>query len=254
MEIGDLQERICSTKHGSITSIQAVYVPADDMTDPAPTAIFAHLDSKIVLNRDIAAKSLYPAVDILESGSNLISKIDSEFAKKIVETYFDKTNEKFFTKDSIEILLVNQQYISKKVKEILSKDKELEKIINLLGIDQLTDDQRNLHKRAIALKYFFTQPFEVSKKFSGQEGKRVPIWDSLFGCLVLCVHKDIANFEEEILLLLKDIGGIYSSYSEKNDTNKSKLTDQTFVNFINSLPNAMNNSELLNKWIGEIRG
>jgi F-type H+-transporting ATPase subunit beta len=254
MEIGDLQERICSTKHGSITSIQAVYVPADDMTDPAPTAIFAHLDSKIVLNRDIAAKSLYPAVDILESGSNLISKIDSEFAKKIVETYFDEINEKFFTKDSIEILLVNQQYISKKVKEILSKDKELEKIINLLGIDQLTDDQRNLHKRAIALKYFFTQPFEVSKKFSGQAGKRVPIWDSLFGCLVLCVHKDIANLEENVLLLLKDIGGIYSSFLENNDTNKSKLTDQTFVNFINSLPNAMKNSELLNKWIGEIRG
>ncbi len=254
MEIGDLQERICSTKHGSITSIQAVYVPADDMTDPAPTAIFAHLDSKIVLNRDIAAKSLYPAVDILESGSNLISKIDSEFAKKIVETYFVETNKELFTKDSIEILLVNQQYISKKVKEVLSKDKELEKIINLLGIDQLTDDQRNLHKRAIALKYFFTQPFEVSKKFSGQAGKRVPIWESLFGCLVLCAHKDIANFEEDTLLLLKDIGGIYSSYSDSNDINKSKLTDQTFVNFINSLPNAMKNSELLNKWIGEIRG
>lgn len=254
MEIGDLQERICSTKHGSITSIQAVYVPADDMTDPAPTAIFAHLDSKIVLNRDIAAKSLYPAVDILESGSNLISKIDSQFAKKIIETYFDEINEKFFTKDSIEILLVNQQYISKKVKEILSKDKELEKIINLLGIDQLTDDQRVLHKRAIALKYFFTQPFEVSKKFSGQEGKRVPIWESLFGCLVLCVHKDIANFDEDNLLLLKDIGGIYSSYFEPNDINKSKLSNQTFGNFINSLPNAMNNSELLNKWIGEIRG
>jgi F-type H+-transporting ATPase subunit beta len=254
MEIGDLQERICSTKHGSITSIQAVYVPADDMTDPAPTAIFAHLDSKIVLNRDIAAKSLYPAVDILESGSNLISKIDNQFAKKIIETYFDENNEKLFTKDSIEILLVNQQYISKKVKEILSKDKELEKIINLLGIDQLTDDQRVLHKRAIALKYFFTQPFEVSKKFSGQEGKRVPIWESLFGCLVLCVHKDVANFEEDNLLLLKDIGGIYSSYLEQNDIIKNKLTYQTFASFIDSLPNAMKNSDLLNKWIGEIRG
>lgn len=254
MEIGDLQERICSTKHGSITSIQAVYVPADDMTDPAPTAIFAHLDSKIVLNRDIAAKALYPAVDILDSGSNLISKINEAFADSIINQYASE-NDGTYSKEVMRVLLMRQDIIVKKVKELLSKDKELEKIINLLGIDQLTPEQKIIHSRAIALKYFFTQPFEVSKKFSGQDGQRVPIWGSLFGSLALCVHDSIGNFDDKQLLYLKDIGGLYESYSVKDKVQKKEaLEDALFMSFIKSLESAMQDANEVEQWIRVIGG
>ena len=254
MEIGDLQERICSTKNGSITSIQAVYVPADDMTDPAPTAIFAHLESKIVLNRDIAAKALYPAVDILESGSNLISKINETFADTIIHQYASE-NDGTYSEDVMKVLLVRQEIIVKKVKELLSKDKELEKIINLLGIDQLTPDQRIIHSRAIALKYFFTQPFQVSKKFSGQDGQRVPIWGSLFGSLALCVDDTIGNFDDKQLLYLRDIGGLYESYSNRETVQKKEALDDTlFMSFINSLQSAMKDANEVQRWIRVIGG
>jgi F-type H+-transporting ATPase subunit beta len=254
MEIGDLQERICSTKNGSITSIQAVYVPADDMTDPAPTAIFANLESKIVLNRDIAAKALYPAVDILDSGSNLISKINESFADSVIQHYASE-NDGMYSNEVMKLLLLRQEIIVKKVKELLSKDKELEKIINLLGIDQLTPEQKITHSRAIALKYFFTQPFEVSKKFSGQEGQRVPIWGSLFGSLALCVHDAIGNFDDKQLLFLKDIGGLYESYSnEKYVQKKEALENKEFKAFIESLKEPMTNVQKVTEWIGMIRG
>jgi F-type H+-transporting ATPase subunit beta len=254
MEIGDLQERICSTKNGSITSIQAVYVPADDMTDPAPTAIFAHLDSKIVLNRDIAAKALYPAVDILDSGSNLISKINESFAESVIQQYASE-NDGMYSNEVMKALLLKQEIIVKKVKELLSKDKELEKIINLLGIDQLTPEQKVIHSRAIALKYFFTQPFEVSKKFSGQDGQRVPIWGSLFGSLAICVHDAIGSFDDKQLLFMKDIGGLYESYSNEALVQKKEaLEDKAFKNFIDSLKEPMNNAQKVNEWIGMIRG
>jgi len=254
MEIGDLQERICSTKNGSITSIQAVYVPADDMTDPAPTAIFAHLDSKIVLNRDIAAKALYPAVDILDSGSNLISKINESFAEEVISHNAHEDNGEY-DRAVMRLLLIKQQVIVKKVKEILSKDKELEKIINLLGIEQLTPDQKIVHSRAIALKYFFTQPFEVSKKFSGQKGERVPIWASLFGCLALCVHKSIGDFTDKQLPFLKDIGGIYETYSKSmKDKKKEAMEDPVFKGFIESLQEYMKDARKVESWIKEIGG
>jgi F-type H+-transporting ATPase subunit beta len=254
MEIGDLQERICSTKNGSITSIQAVYVPADDMTDPAPTAIFAHLESKIVLNRDIAAKALYPAVDILDSGSNLISKINETFADSIINQYASENDGKY-SEDVMKLLLTRQEIIVKKVKELLSKDKELEKIINLLGIDQLTPEQKIIHSRAIALKYFFTQPFEVSKKFSGQKGERVPIWASLFGCLALCVHKSIGDFTDKQLPFLKDIGGIYETYSRSmKDKKKEAMEDPVFNGFIESLQEYMKDARKVESWMKEIGG
>jgi F-type H+-transporting ATPase subunit beta len=254
MEIGDLQERICSTKNGSITSIQAVYVPADDMTDPAPTAIFAHLDSKIVLNRDIAAKALYPAVDILDSGSNLISKINETFADDVIAQHAHEEISEY-DRDVIRMLLMKQQVIVKKVKELLSKDKELEKIINLLGIDQLTPEQRIIHSRAIALKYFFTQPFEVSKKFSGQEGERVPIWASLFGCLALCVHDSIGDFTDNQLPFLKDIGGIYETYSKSiKDKKKEAMEDPLFKGFVESLQSYMTDVQKVESWMKKIGG
>jgi F-type H+-transporting ATPase subunit beta len=141
------------------------------------------------------------------------------------------------------------------VKELLSKDKELEKIINLLGIDQLTPEQKITHSRAIALKYFFTQPFEVSKKFSGQEGQRVPIWGSLFGSLALCVHDAIGNFDDKQLLFLKDIGGLYESYSnEKYVQKKEALENKEFKAFIESLKEPMTNVQKVTEWIGMIRG
>jgi F-type H+-transporting ATPase subunit beta len=254
MEIGDLQERICSTKNGSITSIQAVYVPADDMTDPAPTAIFAHLDSKIVLNRDIAAKALYPAVDILDSGSNLISKINDVFADEVIAQHAHEDSGEY-DKAVMRILLMKQQIIVKKVKEILSKDKELEKIINLLGIEQLTPEQKVIHSRAIALKNFFTQPFEVSKKFSGQDGERVPIWASLFGCLALCVHISIGDFTDKQLPFLKDIGGIYETYGKNiNDKKKEAMEDPLFKGFVESLQEYMKDVKNVESWMKEIGG
>jgi F-type H+-transporting ATPase subunit beta len=254
MEIGDLQERICSTRNGSITSIQAVYVPADDMTDPAPTAIFAHLDSKIVLNRDIAAKALYPAVDILDSGSNLISKINESFADEVIAQHAHEDAGEY-DKEVMRLLLMKQQIIVKKVKELLSKDKELEKIINLLGIEQLTPEQKVIHSRAIALKYFFTQPFEVSKKFSGQDGERVPIWASLFGCLALSVHESIGDFTDKQLPFLKDIGGIYETYAHsKSDKKKEAMEDPLFKGFVESLYDYMKDGKKVESWMKEIGG
>jgi F0F1-type ATP synthase beta subunit len=153
------------------------------------------------------------------------------------------------------LLLIKQQVIVKKVKEILSKDKELEKIINLLGIEQLTPDQKIVHSRAIALKYFFTQPFEVSKKFSGQKGERVPIWASLFGCLALCVHKSIGDFTDKQLPFLKDIGGIYETYSKSmKDKKKEAMEDPVFKGFIESLQEYMKDARKVESWIKEIGG
>ena len=155
----------------------------------------------------------------------------------------------------MKVLLVRQEIIVKKVKELLSKDKELEKIINLLGIDQLTPDQRIIHSRAIALKYFFTQPFEVSKKFSGQDGQRVPIWGSLFGSLALCVDDTIGNFDDKQLLYLRDIGGLYESYSDIKTVQKKEAREDTlFMSFINSLQSAMKDANEVQRWIRVIGG
>lgn len=153
-EMGQLQERITSTKHGSITSVQAVYVPADDLTDPAPATTFTHLDAKTVLDRKIAALGIYPAVNPLESSSRLLDPVTVG-----VEHY--KT--------------------ARKVQEILQKFEELQDIIAILGIDELSDQDKLLVARARKIRNFLSQPFFVGEKFTGNKGIYVKVTDTVNG-------------------------------------------------------------------------
>jgi len=153
-EMGALQERITSTKKGSITSVQAVYVPADDLTDPAPATTFAHLDATTVLSRTIASQGIYPAVDPLESTSRILSPT----------------------------VLGEEHYnVAKEVQRILQRYKELMDIIAIMGIDELSDEDKLLVQRARKIQRFLSQPFFVSEKFTGIEGTYVPLSETIRG-------------------------------------------------------------------------
>ena len=151
-EMGQLQERIASTKNGSITSIQAVYVPADDLTDPAPATTFSHLDAKTVLDRGIAALGLYPAVDPLASSSNFLDPN-----------------------------VVGQEHyqVAREVQAILQRYKDLQDIIAILGIDELSEEDKLVVNRARRIRNFLSQPFFVAAKFNGFDGKFVKIEDTV---------------------------------------------------------------------------
>ena len=153
-EVGELQERITSTKEGSITSIQAVYVPADDLTDPAPSNVFRHLDATTVLSRELAAKGIYPAVDPLQSNSTMLQP-------NIVSKLHYKT--------------------AQQVRQTLQKYKELQEIIAILGIDELSEDDRLIVGRARRIERFLSQPFFVAEVFTGLSGKYVSLNDSVTG-------------------------------------------------------------------------
>ena len=153
-EMGALQERITSTKKGSITSIQAVYVPADDLTDPAPATTFAHLDATTVLSRSIASQGIYPAVDPLESTSRILSA---------------------------EVLGEEHYYVAREVQRILQRYTELMDIIAIMGMDELSDDDKLLVGRARKIQRFLSQPFHVSEKFIGIEGTYVPVSETIRG-------------------------------------------------------------------------
>ncbi|MBQ7116546.1 MAG: F0F1 ATP synthase subunit beta, partial [Clostridia bacterium] len=153
-EMGALQERITSTKKGSITSIQAVYVPADDLTDPAPATTFAHLDATTVLARNIASQGIYPAVDPLESSSRILSP---------------------------EIVGEEHYNVAKEVQRILQRYNELMDIIAIMGMDELSDEDKILVQRARKIQRFLSQPFDVSEKFTGIQGKYVPISETVRG-------------------------------------------------------------------------
>ena len=153
-EMGALQERITSTKKGSITSIQAVYVPADDLTDPAPATTFAHLDATTVLARNIASQGIYPAVDPLESTSRILSP---------------------------EVVGKEHYEVAKEVQRILQRYNELMDIIAIMGMDELSDEDKVLVARARKIQRFLSQPFDVSEKFTGFEGKYVPIAETIRG-------------------------------------------------------------------------
>ena len=153
-EMGMLQERITSTKKGSITSIQAVYVPADDLTDPAPATTFAHLDATTVLSRSIASQGIYPAVDPLESTSRILSP---------------------------EILGEEHYYVAREVQRILQRYQELMDIIAIMGMDELSDEDKLLVARARKIQRFLSQPFHVSEKFTGFEGVYVPLAETIRG-------------------------------------------------------------------------
>jgi len=153
-EMGSLQERITSTKSGSITSVQAVYVPADDLTDPAPATTFSHLDATTVLSRKIAEQGLYPAVDPLESTSRILEP--------------DVVGEEHYT-------------IARKVQEILQKYNELQDIIAILGMEELSDEDKITVKRARKIQRFLAQPTHVAEKFTGVPGIYVPLKETVRG-------------------------------------------------------------------------
>ena len=165
-EMGELQERITSTKKGSITSVQAIYVPADDYTDPAPATTFAHLDATTELSRSIAAQGLYPAVDPLSSTSRILDP------NIIGEEHYS---------------------VARSVKEVLQRYKDLQDIIAILGIDELSEDDKVAVTRARKLQRFLSQPFFVAAQFTGVEGRYVPIADTVRGFkeIVEGKHDDI---------------------------------------------------------------
>ena len=153
-DVGELQERITSTKNGSITSVQAVYVPADDLTDPAPATTFAHLDATTVLSRKIVEKGIYPAVDPLESNSRILE------ADVVGEEHYE---------------------VACKVQEYLQKYKELQDIIAILGMEELSDDDKLSVYRARKIEKFLSQPFHVAETFTGLKGVYVPIKETVRG-------------------------------------------------------------------------
>ena len=153
-EMGALQERITSTKKGSITSVQAVYVPADDLTDPAPATTFAHLDATTVLDRGIASLGIFPAVDPLESTSNIL------------------------TPD-----IVGQEHyrVAREVQQVLQRYKDLQDIIAIMGMDELSEEDKLVVSRARKIQRFLSQPFTVAEQFTGYQGKYVPVAETVRG-------------------------------------------------------------------------
>ena len=153
-EMGALQERITSTKNGSITSVQAVYVPADDLTDPAPATTFAHLDATTVLSRSIASLGIYPAVDPLDSTSRILSP------EVVGKEHYD---------------------VARGVQEILQRYKELQDIIAIMGMEELSEEDKLIVNRARKIQRFLSQPFTVAEQFTGMEGRYVPVKETIRG-------------------------------------------------------------------------
>lgn len=153
-EMGALQERITTTKRGSITSVQAVYVPADDLTDPAPATTFAHLDATTVLSRNIASLGIYPAVDPLESTSRILSP---------------------------DVVGDEHYQVAREVQRILQRYKELQDIIAIMGMDELSEEDKLTVSRARKIQRFLSQPFSVAEQFTGMQGKYVPIKETIRG-------------------------------------------------------------------------
>jgi F-type H+-transporting ATPase subunit beta len=176
-EMGALQERITSTTQGSITSIQAVYVPADDLTDPAPATTFAHLDATTVLSRNLAAKGIYPAVDPLDSTSTMLQP------GIVTEEHYS---------------------IAESVKETLQRYKELQDIIAILGIDELSEEDRLTVARARKVERFLSQPFFVAEIFTGSPGKYVSLEQCIKG-FTMILKGELDDLPEQSFYLVGDI-------------------------------------------------
>jgi F-type H+-transporting ATPase subunit beta len=176
-EMGALQERITSTKKGSITSVQAVYVPADDLTDPAPANTFTHLDAKTVLSRDIASLGLYPAVDPLDSSSRLLDP---------------------------QVIGDEHYRVATKVQEILQRFKELQDIIAILGMDELSEEDKLIVARARKIRNFLTQSFHVAEVFTGNPGIYVPMNETIRGFAEILSGKH-DNLPEQAFLYVGSI-------------------------------------------------
>jgi F-type H+-transporting ATPase subunit beta len=176
-EMGQMQERITSTKKGSITSVQAIYVPADDYTDPAPATTFAHLDATTNLSRAISELGIYPAVDPLASTSRILDP------RIIGEEHYN---------------------VARAVKQVLQRYKDLQDIIAILGIDELSEDDKLAVSRARKIQRFLSQPFFVAQQFTGLEGKYVPVADTIRGFKEIVEGKHDELSEQDFYL----VGGI----------------------------------------------
>ena len=188
-EMGRLQERITSTKTGSITSIQAVYVPADDYTDPSPATTFAHLDSTVALSRDIASLGIYPAVDPLASTSRQLDPL----------------------------VIGNEHYdTARRVQGTLQRYKELKDIIAILGMDELSEDDRNTVYRARKIEKFFSQPFTVAQVFTGAPGKYVTLKETIRGFKMIC-DGECDHLPEQAFYM---VGGIDEAFKKAEDMAK----------------------------------
>src|ERR1700755_497220 len=192
-EMGQLQERITSTRQGSVPSVQAIYVPADDLTDPAPASVFAHLNATTVLSRGISEKGIYPAVDPLDSTSTILKP------DVVGEEHFRVANE---------------------VKEVLQRYKELQDIIDILGIDELSDEDRQTVSRARKIQRFLSQPFHVAEQFTGVPGRYVPIAESIRGFQELLdgKHDDIP---ESAFFMKGSIDEVVAAVRGESDSSSS---------------------------------
>lgn len=176
-EMGELQERITSTKKGSITSVQAIYVPADDLTDPAPATTFSHLDATTVLSRQISELGIYPAVDPLDSTSRILDPL---------------------------VVGEDHYFVAKRVKEILQTYKDLQDIINILGIDELSDEDKLTVARARKIQKFLSQPFHVAEQFTGIPGKYVKLEDTIRSFKMI-INGECDNLPEQAFLMVGTI-------------------------------------------------
>ncbi len=182
-EMGDLQERITSTKKGSVTSVQAIYVPADDLTDPAPATTFAHLDATTVLERSISELGIYPAVDPLSSTSRILDP------RVVGDRHYN---------------------VAQEVKIVLQKYKDLQDIIAILGMDELSDDDKNTVNRARRMQKFFSQPFFVAETFTGTAGKYVSVEDSIAGFEAI-LGGDMDKYNENAFMYKGNIDDVIAS-------------------------------------------
>ncbi|MDD6154188.1 MAG: F0F1 ATP synthase subunit beta [Eubacteriales bacterium] len=185
-EMGALQERITSTKDGAITSVQAVYVPADDLTDPAPATTFAHLDATTVLDRSITELGIYPAVDPLASSSRILDP-----------------------------LIIGEEHyqVARRVQEVLQKYKELQDIIAILGMDELSEDDKVVVRRARRIQRFLSQPFAVAEQFTGMEGKYVPIDETVKGFRRI-LDGECDEIPEDMFMFAGGIDEVFAKYEE----------------------------------------
>jgi len=190
-EMGQLQERIASTTNGSITSVQAVYVPADDLTDPAPATTFTHLDARIVLDRSIAALGIYPAVDPLESSSRMLDP--------------DIVGEEHYR-------------VALQVQVILQKYKDLQSIIAILGMDELSEADKLVVNRARKIQRFLSQPFTVGKKFTGRDGKYVPVKETVRSFKAI-LNGEVDEIPENYFMYAGDIDEVKARFKDKKVEN-----------------------------------
>jgi len=188
-EMGQLQERITSTKKGSITSMQAVYVPADDYSDPAPVAVFTHLDGTIALERSIAARGLFPAVDPLGSTSKILDPL---------------------------VLGEDHYNTAREVQQVLQRYKDLQDIIAILGIDELSDDDKLLVARARKIEQFLTQPMFVAAQFTGREGRYVKVKDTVRGFRMI-LDGEVDHVPEQLFYMAGDIEEVLGRYRDQQN-------------------------------------